>query len=267
MFECLKHKHIFLPRRISRTEKSLLPSNWTRIIANYSQYRKKAIKEAVPGDYTFLAGLLVAMVKRDRQLVNTVVSLVKDNVPEHFSLSLAGGALCDLDFKEEGLAMLRKAVEIKPKHSYILSLASETNDLDEKMSLAEKVLSDNPSDCDALRHLAFAKYFKGEIEEAERITDDILMNDPTNVYALEAKGNMCFIQEKYKDALDEILKIKLKPLPVSLSLKIFHCHYLLGSTRKAKKIAKKLRGKVNLACDIDPMNRPAIELIAKVLES
>lgn len=252
-----------LPRKLSKEEIALAPISWIRILSNYSRYRSKALRETKPSYYTLLATLSVAIVKRERHLADKVINLTRENMPRHIHLSLIGSALCDLGSRDEGMIMLRDAVKLHPSHSYLLTLAAETDDLDEKEQLSKQVLAENPNDVDALRHLAYAKYFKGEHEEAGALIEKILLEDPNNIYALEDKGNMYFDKETYSDALEQYLKIKLKPIPISLQLKICHCYYLLGMIGKAKRIAKKIQAKVSLINEVENANK----LLAEILSS
>jgi len=261
----MKQKYDFLPRRLTKEEIALAPVNWIRVLSNYSSHRKKAIKETKPGFNTLLATLMAAITKKDRHLIDVATELTKENVPRDIYLSLVSTVLCDLGLKEESLAMFREAVKLNPSHTMLLSLAADTDDLDEKESLAKKVLDENPKDSDALRHLAYAKYFKGEHEEAKHLIDEILLNDPGNIYAREVKGNVYFDRKEYSKALEQYLKIDLRPMPVSLQFKICHCYYLLGMLRKAKKIAKKIQGKISLAYELEMKIEDANKLLADVL--
>ncbi len=262
----MKQKYNFLPYKLTEEEIAIAPMGWTRTMSNYTNRRKKAIKEAKPGYNTLLATILVAIAKRDRDLINAANELVNGNIPRHMYLTLVGSALCDFG-DEEGLKMLREAAELDSSHSMLLILAADTDDLDEKEDLAKRVLNENPKDSDALRHLAYAKYFKGEHQEAERLINEILLNEPDNIYALEDKGNIYFDKEEYDKALGQYSKVKLKPLPISLQFKICHCYYLLGMLKKAKKIAKKIQNKVPLAYDIGMSVEKANALLTEILNS
>jgi tetratricopeptide (TPR) repeat protein len=261
----MKQKYDFLPRRLTKEEIALAPAAWIRVLSNYSRRRKKAINETKPGFNTLLATLMAAIAKQDKHLIDVAIELTKENVPRYIYLGLASSVLCYFGAKEESLAMLREAVKLNPSHTMLLSLAGDTDDLDEKESLAKKVLDKNPKDGDALAHLAYAKYFKGEHEEANRLIDKVLLNELGNVYALEHKGNVYFDKKEYSKALEQYLKIDWRPKPVSLQLKICHCYYLLGMLRKAKKIAKKIQGKVSLAYDLGMEVEKANKLLTDVL--
>ena len=113
--------------------------------------------------------------------------------------------------------------------------------------------------------MAYAKYFKEEYEKAERLIDKILVDEPDNIYALKYKGNIYFDMENYKEALHQYLKIELKPLPVSLQLRVCHCYHLLGMSNKAKKIAKRTRGKLSLAYDLELGTEAAESLVVEIL--
>lgn len=260
-------KYDFLPYKFRKEEVALAPISWRKTMLDYSNFRKKAFKEEKPGTYVFLATLLAAIVKHDRHLVNTAIELTKDNVPKYFYLSLAGTALHDFGLKQEGLSMIREAVKQNPKHSILMNLAAATSDLDEKEELAKKVLTENPKDSDAAHHLAYAKYFKGERKEAESLFDEILLNEPQNIYALESKGNIYFDRKEYDKALQQYLKIRLKPVPIQLQFKICHCYYLLRKIIKAKKIAKRLKDKLHLVYDLEMKVENANELLAEILKT
>lgn len=265
----MKQKYDFLPRRLKKEEIALAPMAWIGCLTDYLSYRYKARREDNPGYNTLVAGLSAAIAKRNKQLIDFVANLTKENVPRHIYLALIGSALCDLGLKDKGYAMLREAVESDPTHSTILVLAAGTDDLDEKESLAKRVLAENPNDNDALRALAYAKYFKGEHEEAEKMIDRILQNDPHNIYALEFKGNIHFDRKEYQNALERYLQIKrrVKPTPISLALKICECYYLVGKLCTAKKIAKNIKDKITLAYDIECSIEHANELLTEVLSS
>lgn len=263
----MAQKYDFLPRRLTREEIALAPVGWRRTLSNYSTFRKNALKEPKAGFYTLAAVLSTALVRHDKHLVDVAVELTKENIPAHLYLSFAGSALCNLGSKNEGLAMLREAVKSESSHSLLLALAAETSDLEEKEHLSRKVLNENSQDCDALRGLAYAKYFQGQVQEAENLLDRILRIDPNDIYALEFKGNVYFDKEEWPLALEQYLKIKIKPTPISLQLKICHCYHLLGMSRKAKRIAKKIKDKIIRAYDIDGGVERAQELLAEILAS
>jgi tetratricopeptide (TPR) repeat protein len=265
----MKRKIDFLPRRLKKEEIALAPMAWIGCLTDYLSYRYKARRENNPGYNTLVAGLSAAIVKRNKQLIDFVANLTKENVPRHIYLALTGSALCDLGLKDKGYAMLREAVESDSTHSIILVLAANTDDLDEKESLAKRVLAENPNDGDALRALAYAKYFKGEHEEAERAIDRILFNESDNTFALEFKGNVYFDKKEYQKALEQYLQIKkrVKLIPVSLQFKICHCYYLIGNLRKAKKMAKNIKDKIALAYDMECSIEHANELLTEVLSS
>ena len=262
----MKRKYDFLPRKLTKEEIALAPSPWVRLLSHYPTYRKKALKEIEPGYFTLLAAILAAIAKHDRSLIDVATELTKDNVPEHMYLSLVGSALSDFGEKDKSLNMLRKSVELQPSNSALSVLASEIDDLDEKASLAQKILEDNPKDNDALRHLAYAKYFKDNRIEAERMIDEILSDEPNHLDALEYKGNIYFDKEDYNKALEQYLKIKVRPTPISLQFKICHCYYLCGMISKAKKIAKKIQYKISLALDLEMDIESANKLIAEILK-
>lgn len=260
-------KSNLLPRRLAKEEVLTAPMSWTRILSTYGIRRKKAMGEATAGYNTLCAMVIVAIAKSDRKWVDAAIDRTKENVPKHVYLSLGGSALCDLGFRDEGLAMLRDALKLHSSHSLMLSLAAVTDDLAEKESLAKQVLNENPEDSDALRHLAYAKYYRGEREKAEGLIDKILHNDADNLYALEYKGNICFDNGEYAEALAQYLKITLKPTPISIQFKICNCYHLLGMTGKAKKIAKSIHKRISATCGIDRDIESATQLLVEVLSS
>ncbi|HBG28318.1 MAG: hypothetical protein A2Y10_04165 [Planctomycetes bacterium GWF2_41_51] len=265
----MKQKFNFLPRKLTKEEIAVAPSEWIKPLRSYRIRRLRAIwlEDERPSYYTLLTAAMAAIAKKDRHLIDIASQLTKGNMPEYIYQSLIGIALCDMGFKAEGLAMEREAVRLKPSHSNLLSLAAGTDDLDEKKELAKKVLSENPKDSDALRHLAYAKYFKGERQEAEHLIDDILLNEPNNNYALEFKGNIYYDKKEYDKTLECYLKVRLKPKPISLQFKICHFYYLAGKLRKAKKIAKKIQGKIALVSDLGMNLDKVKELLIEILKS
>jgi tetratricopeptide (TPR) repeat protein len=265
----LKEEYDLLPQKFNRADIASLPIGWMRAASDYRRFRERAIAEDKPGFYTLVAMVLAALVKHDKHLVEVAAELTKDNVPTHEYLSLAGAALCDLGFQDEGLAMLRAAVESGSSNSSVVVLAACTPDIEEKENLSNRVLSEDPDDCDALRHLAYAKCCKGEIEEAERILNRIMELDPNNAYALECKGDICFDRKEYRKAFTLYRKIRMKPLPVSLQFKICRCYYSLGMMNKAKRIARKIEDKIASAYDIEIEGgiEAARDLLAEILRS
>ena len=265
----MKPKYDFLPRRFTKEEIALSPIAWRKSISDYSNFRKKALKESRPGTYTLLVTLLTAIVKRDRDLIDVAARLTKDNIPKHFYLYLISSALRCFGEKDEGMSMLTEAVKVDPSHSMTISLATNIDNLDEKERLAEEFLSTNPEESEAVRQLAYAKYFKGEKEEAEELINRILQKDPNNIYALEFKGNVCFDRNEYQKALEQYLQIKrsMKPTPVSLAFKICNCYYLVGKVSKAKKIAKKIKDKITLAYDIECGLEKAQQILTDILNT
>jgi len=265
----LKQEYDLLPQKFTKADLASLPIGWRRAASDYQLFRNRAIGEPKPGFYTLVAMLLAALVKHDKHLVDVAVELTKDNVPTHEYLSLAGAALCDLGFQDEGLAMLRAGVESDPSNSSVVVLAACTPDIEEKENLSNRVLSEDPDDCGALRHLASAKCSKGKIEEGERILNRVMELDPNNIYALECKGNICFDRKEYRKALTLYRKIKVKPVPVSLQFKICRCYYSLGIMNKAKRIARKLEDKIASAYDVEIEGgiEAARDLLAEILRS
>ena len=237
-------KNHYLPRRFKKEEIVLAPIDWAGLLSNYSWFRRKALKETKPGYYSLIAIVLTGIVKQDKHLIDIAVELTKETVSKKDYLPVVGSALSTLGLEDEGIAMLREAVKLDPAHSTLLLLAAEVKDLEQKEELSKKVLSENPQDIDAIRHLAYAKYFKGELEEAGRLIDRILEADADNVFALEFKGNISFDKKDYKDALKQYHRIQLKPMPILLQVRICYCFHSLGMNRKAKKMAKKLKSKV-----------------------
>lgn len=265
----LKQEYDLLPQKFNKADIASLPIGWVRAASDYRYLRERAMGEYKPGFYAFVAMLLAALVKHDKHLVDVAVELTKDNVPTHEYLSLAGAALCDLGFQDEGLAMLRAAVESDASTSSVATLAAYTHDIEEKEDLSTKVLSEDPDDSDALRHLAYAKCCKGELEEAERIQNRIMEVEPNNVFALELKGDVCFHRREYRKALALYRKIKVKPVPVSLQFKICRCYYSLGMMNKARRIARKIEDKIASAYDIEIEGgiEGARDLLAEILKS
>ena len=262
----MKQKYNFLPRRLTKEEVALAPMGWRKTISKYPTYRKKAMKEDKPGFNTLAATLLAAIVKNDKHLLDIASEMTNKDIPRHIYLSLVGSTLCDFGSRDDGMSMLREAAKLHPSHSILLSLASETDDLEEKESLSKNILNENPEDSDALRHLAYAKSAQGKHGEAEILIDRILNNEPDNVFALEYKGNIYFFGTKeYSKALEKYLKIDLKPKPISLQFKICRCYHLLDMLSKAKKIAKKIQGKLSLTYDLDIES--ANQLLTEILNS
>ncbi len=263
----MAQKYNILPRKLKKEDIALAPKGWIRTLSNYPNYRAKAIKESKPGYYTLLATILMAIAKHNKHLIDPAIELTKNNMPRHIYLSLVGTALCVFGLKEEGLKMLRDAIKSHSTPALLMSLAAETDDLEEKACLAMKVLKEIPKDRDALRHLAYAKYFKGEQEEAESLIEKILLIDPCNIYALKFKGNIYFDKDDYGKALEQYLKIKLKITPISLQLKICSCYHLLGIAGKAKRIAKKIQGRVSEAHDLELDLENAKQLLTEILNN
>jgi tetratricopeptide (TPR) repeat protein len=265
----MERRYDFLPRRLTKEEIALAPANWVRVLSHYPYRRRRAIWEKKPGYYTLLAAVMAAVAKKDRHLIDIATELTKENVPRYVFLSLVSSALLCFGEKEESLKMIREAVKIDPSHSLLLELATDTDDLDEKENLAKKVLDESPKDSEALRQLAYAKYFKGEREEAERLIDEILLSEPDNIYAREFKGNIYFDKVEYQKALEQYLqvKVKVKPTPVSLQLKICHCYYLIGKVHKAKKIANSIKDKIARVADLECKVERAKEILAEILNA
>ena len=265
----LKQEYDLLPQKFTKADVASLPIAWMRAASDYRYLRGRAIGEYKPGLYTLVAMVLAALVKHDKHLVEVAAELTKDNVPTDEYLSLAGAALCDLGFQNEGLAMLRAAVESDPSNSTLTLLASSTQDIEEKENLSNRVLSDNPEDCDALRGLAYAKCCKGEVEEAEHILNRITELDPNNAYTLECKGDVCFYKKEYRKALTLYRKIEVKPVPVSLQFKICRCYYSLGIMNKAGRIARRIEDKIASAYDVEIEGgiEGARDLLAEILSS
>jgi tetratricopeptide (TPR) repeat protein len=264
----MKQNYDFLPHRLTKEEIALSPANWVRVLSHYSYRRRRALWEKKPGYNTLLAAVMAAIAKKDRHLLDIATELTRKNMPKYVYLSLVSSALRCLEAKkEEGLMMIREAAKLDQSPSTLLSLAAETDDLDEKESLAKRVLDENPKNSEALRQLAYARYFKGEHEEAEGLVDEILLNELGNIYAREFKGNIYFDKKEYQKALEQYLKIDLKPVPVSLQLKICHCYHLIGKVGKAKRIARKIKDKIPYAYDIECGIERANEILAEILNS
>lgn len=263
----MKQKYYYLPRRFKKEEIIQAPMSWTNLLSNYSYFRKEALKETKPGCYSLIAIVLTGIVKQDKHLIDIAVELTKETVPKHVYLSVIGPALCTLGLVDEGIVMLQEAVKLEPAHSTLLLLAAEVKDLEQQEELCRRVLSENPQDIDAMRHLAYAKYFKGETEEAERLIDKILKADPDNIFALEYRGNISFDKKDYKDALKQYQRIKLKPMPISLQLRICYCFHFLGLNSKAKKIAKKLKSTVASLDDSREETKLANEYLPMILNA
>ena len=263
----MKQKIDFLPRRLTKEEIALAPSNWVRTLSHYRYRRRRALWENKPGYNTLFAAVMAAIAKKDRHLIDIATELTKENMPRDVYLTLVSSAIYCLGAKQEGLKMAREAVKLNQSPLTLLGLAADTDDLDEKEDLAKKVLKENPNDCDALRHLAYARYFKGRREEAERLIDEILVNEPKNILATEFKGNIYFDKKEYDKAIEQYRKINLKPIPFSLQFKICYCYYLLGRVSKAKEIAKCIQGKDPLALELEMGSEDLNELLAEILNN
>lgn len=265
----LKQEYDLLPQKFTKADIASLPIDWSRTASDYRCLRGRAIDETKPGFYTLVAMLLAAMVKHDKHLVDVAAGLTRDNVPEDEYLFLTGAVLCHLGFQDEGLAMLREAVELDHSASSVTTLAGYTQDIEEREDLANKVLSEDPKDCSAIGNLADAKYHRGEIEEADRILNKILELNPETSYALEFKGDICFDREEYEEALAFYRKIKARPVPVSLQFKMCRCYYSLGMMNKAKRIARKIEDTIVSAYDVEIEGgiKGARDLLAEILRS
>lgn len=99
------------------------------------------------------------------------------------------------------------------------------------------------------------------------LIEKILLIDPCNIYALKYKGNIYFDKEDYGKALEQYLKIKLKVTPISLQLRICYCYHLLGIAGKAKRIAKKIQGRVSEAYDLELGLENAKQLLTEILNN
>ena len=263
----MKQKYYYLPRRFKKDEIILAPIDWAGLLSNYSWFRRKALKETKPGYYSLIANVLTGIVKQDKHLIDIAVELTKETIPKKVYLPVVGSALCTLGLVDEGIAMLREAVKLEPAHSTLLLLAAEVKDLEQKEALCRRVLSEDPQDIDAMRHLAYAKYFKGEPEEAGRLIDKILKAEADNVFAREFKGNISFDKKDYKDALKQYQRIQLNPMPILLQLRICCCYHFLGMKSKAKKIAKKLKSKVASLHDSRQETKIVNEYLSKIMNA
>jgi len=265
----LKQEYDLLPEKLNKDQIASLPLSRIRPASDYQLFRNSAIGEPKPGFYTLVAMLLAALVKQDKHLADLAGELTRDNVPEDEYFYLIGSSLCYLGFQEEGYAMLRKVVELDPSASSVAMLACYAQDIDEKERLANEVLSEDPDNSSALLTLASAKYHGNETEEAEQILNKILEIDSDASYALEMKGVICFDREEYREALAFYRNIKARPLPVSLQFKICRCYYSLGMMNKAKRIARKIEDKIASAYDIEIEGgiESARDLLAEILRS
>ena len=255
-----------LPKIIKKEDIALAPANWSNALSRYSQYRRKALTEATPGYNTFMAMLLFALVKCDKNLIEKAIGIVGENIPRYVILSLAGCVYCDLGVPDQGLPMQREAASLNPLPSLLLSLAADTDNLDEAEELIQRVLKEDTQNSDALRQLAFVKHARGDTEEALQILNNILLKEPNNKLVLEHKGNMLLDIKEYSKALAVYKKIKIKPKPISLEYRICLCYYRIGKYFKAKSIAKRIKNKVALDLELKPQIDNVNQMLDEIMK-
>ena len=97
-------------------------------------------------------------------------------------------------------AISRKAIEeqFPDQHATLLRMISRT-----RMRRYLQAIETNPQDMNAQLQAGIISARAGDVAEAAKFFETILGTDPDNAMALNNRGNLMFMQEKYQDAVND----------------------------------------------------------------
>jgi len=119
-------------------------------------------------------------------------------------LHIAGLSLMNLRRCDEGLALLKAAITVRPQspHMYVNAayMAECTGQKQEAQHFAEAGLKDFPENPDLLLLQANSLVMQMRFEEAEPIYRHLLDTDPTHVQSMINLGNICRARDDFDEA-------------------------------------------------------------------
>lgn len=217
---------------------------WSKRAFAYKRIIKKAKMEQPPGINVLLCGVLQTLVSRKKYFIEKASEIVKNGLPEDTILALGGSALVDAGYINDGLAKLRKAVEINPSAANMEALAGSIENSEnyaEKFDLANRILEKDSNDIDGLRHKIFVLIQWDRLDEAENVVQKAFNLAPKNGSIHEACGEIQFRRGKYREALMFYKKAyNYFSRTKHVWQQMAYCYFELGKIKKAKKAALKL---------------------------
>lgn len=224
--------------------------------------RKEARKEEPPGLATLYLGAAESDRHGDASYVEEAARCVGDNVPEDLVLQVVGATKYDLGSREDGLDLMRKAVQLNPSRKNILVFATRLDDSRENdyeaIRLYERLLENNDEDVNALLGWAAIAGEQGQATEAQEALRKLLRLLPEDPKAHYELGNI--LEREDEPAFALLLFQRAVELghwrPQVVWVGIADCYLKLGKPTKAARAVKK-------ALKIEPEFDYALEIKEK----
>jgi tetratricopeptide (TPR) repeat protein len=237
-----------------------VPKGFRKHVWHYSAIRKAAVKEDPPGNNVLWAGLIQALVFKDRSFLDQAVALVQNHLRPDMTLRLAGKCLSDLGFKDEALEKLRRAMAFNPTDIHnIGELARQTDDPVEGLELFDHLLKADANNVYAWigRASVLAKFRRSP--ESETCLRRAIELSPKSGAGRFWLAFALLKQARYVDALKEYKKaLRLRcdeRLHALVGLAV--CYYQIQKFSKAKKAILK-------ALKLDPDDKGSQMLLDEI---
>lgn len=208
----------------------------------YRYLKVETAREKLPGKARLYLGMAEAILKKNVEFLNNAVKSIGDNLPRDFILANSGATKFEVGLKEEGLAELRRAVELSAANYNLIMLARRLGELPEGVNEAKeiykRVLSDEPENFDALYGLA---WLSDNNEEALELYRRAVKVDPDYAACHFKIGLILSCQRRFREAIQEFEEGRRlsDDNPSEISLNIAECFFEVGDFQKATEWAKK----------------------------
>ena len=188
------------------------------------------------------------------------VQATPQNPEAYYQLSLADFTVGDL---QNGVASLRKALELNPKHrpaqlrmAQLMAMASDPALVKEAQERLQKLLQETPNDADALHALAFAELKLNEPEAAIQTLGRAMVLAPQDLMLAVSMADAKLKQKDTKGA-EEVLKKTSRDSPKSAEAAFF-----LGRFYGSQNRWPEAEQQFNRALSLDHQNADALYNLA-----
>lgn len=206
---------------------------------------RDVVREAeTPGVEHLALGECEAHVSGDLREIERRCRECAGHVEEVVILQWEGSVKFDVGRTEEGIALMRRAIELGPGRGPFYTLAARLDKIGqdkEAIDLYERILARYPKDIYALIDCATCYTELENLEEAERLLLRALDVNPADGSAHYGLGGVFARQDRVEDALSQFrLAVKHKYYYLAHAYAAMaDCFIILGEIRKARRAARK----------------------------
>ncbi len=184
---------------------------WNNLRGDYEEIDAQARDEHPPGIATLLKGILDSTSAMDRSFLDKAVFLASPNLPEAFVSRLSGAALFDMDFIDEGIQIMQRAVALDhtiDSKDYLAVRLQRIDRCEESHALYREMLNQEPDNLHALIGVAQTYNELDDLESSLTVFQKGVSLYPENVPLRRGMASVLAMLGEYTQAMNEIEQLR-----------------------------------------------------------